>query len=404
MGLLGAIALCAACAGPSGSGSAPASPPPSTAEAQAITRVVDSAMASDHLKAVIVRVTVDGRDILTRASGESMTGVPATTDMHFRNGAVAISYVATLLLRLVDDKKVSLDDKVSRWLPEIPYSDQVTLGQLAQMTSGYVDYVTTPELAAQQYAQPFRQFTPEELVAISVKHPLLYRPGTNWNYSHTNYVILGLALEKITGQPVSTSLQDMVLGPLGLTNTRDPGTPAIPEPALHAYTSERRQFLAIPPGTPFSEDSTYWNPSWTITRGAIETTTIDDLNATAVAIGSGRLLSPQSYQAMLSKDLIGRSTTLPGCTTCFPQSRNYTYGLGIVSTGDWVMQNPLFAGEAGSFAYLPSRKVAIAVAVTFDQAAFDPTTGDYKNSADRLWRKIAAALVPDDAPPIPPGA
>jgi CubicO group peptidase (beta-lactamase class C family) len=263
--------------------------------------------------------------------------------------------------------------------------------------------VTTPELTARQYAEPFRNFTPEELIAISTKHPLLYPPGTNWNYSHTNYVILGLALEKITGQPVSTLLQDKVLGPLGLTRTTDPGTPTIPEPALHAYTSERRQFLGIPADTPFYEDSTYWNPSWTITRGAIQSTTIEDLNATAVAVGSGKLLSPPSYQAMLSKDMIGKSTKLPGCTTCFPQSANYTYGLGIVSTGNWVMQNPLFAGEAGSFAYLPSRKVAIAVAVTFDQAAFDPTTGAYKNSADLLWRKIATALVPDDAPPIPPG-
>ncbi len=360
--------------------------------------------ASAHLKAVIVRVTIDGREVVTHAVGDSMAGVPATTDMHFRNGAVAISYVATLLLKLVDEKQVSLDDKVSTWLPDIPHSGQVTLGQLAQMTSGYVDYVTTPELTAEQYADPFRNFTPEELVAIGAKHPLLYQPGTNWNYSHTNYVILGLALEKITGRPMAALLQDEVLGPLGLTHTTDPGTPAIPDPALHAYTSERRQFLGVPAGTPFSEDSTYWNPSWTITRGAIESTTIADLDTTAVGIGSGKLLSPQSYQAMLTKDLIGKTTALPGCTTCFPQSVGYAYGLGIVSTGDWVMQNPLFAGEAGAFAYLPSRRVAVAVAVTFDPDAFDPTTGAYKNAADLLARRIGGVLVPDDAPPVPPGS
>lgn len=400
--LVAMIALCTACSGPPSPGAGPAQPDP--AQAEAVMDVVHSVMASAHLRAAIVRVTVDGREVVTRAVGESMTGVPATTDMHFRNGAVAISYVATLLLQLVDERRVSLEDKLSRWLPDIPYSDQVTLGQLAQMTSGYVDYVSTPELTARQYAEPFRTFTPEELIAISTRSALLYPPGTNWNYSHTNYVILGLALERITGQPVSTLLQDKVLRPLGLTDTIDPGNPTIPEPALHAYTSERRQFLGVPAGTPFSEESTYWNPSWTITRGAVQTTTIEDLDATAVGIGGGRLLSPQSYQTMLSKNLIGRTTPLPGCTTCFPQSPNYTYGLGIVSTGNWVMQNPLFAGEAGSFAYLPSRRVAIAVAVTFDQAAFDPTTGDYKNAADLLWRKIAAELVPDDAPPIPPGA
>ena len=98
-------------------------------------------MAERHLKAVIVRVTVDGKEVLTQAVGDSMTGVPATPQMHFRNGAVAISYVSTLLLKLVDDKKVSLDDKMSKWLPDFPHADQVTLGQLAQMTSGYPDYV-----------------------------------------------------------------------------------------------------------------------------------------------------------------------------------------------------------------------------------------------------------------------
>jgi CubicO group peptidase (beta-lactamase class C family) len=198
-------------------------------------------------------------------------------------------------------------------------------------------------------------------------------------------------------------MQEKVLGPLGLKNTTDPGTPAIPEPALHAFTSERRQPLGVPAGKPFYEESTYWNPSWTITHGAIQTTNIYDVNATAVAVGTGKLLSRESYDKMVSKDLIGKTTTVAGCTTCSPQSPTYAYGLGIVSTGNWLMQNPLFFGEGGAFAYLPSQKVAIAVAVTFDQSAYDPTTGFAKNTNDVLWRKIAAALVPDDPPPIPPG-
>ena len=84
-----------------------------------------------------------------------MTGVPATTGMHFRNGAVAISYVSTLLLKLVDENKVSLDDKLSTWLPEMPNADRVTLGQLAQMTSGYRDYVIgNPEFDAATLRKP----------------------------------------------------------------------------------------------------------------------------------------------------------------------------------------------------------------------------------------------------------
>lgn len=148
------------------------------AQADAVMKIVRDTMAESHLKAVIVRVTVDGKEIVTQALGESMTGVPATTDMHFRNGAVAISYVSTLLLQLVDEKEVSLDDTVSKWLPDIPHADRVTLRQLAQMTSGYVDYVIgNTEFAEALYAAPFRNWTPEELLAFATSKPLLYEPG-----------------------------------------------------------------------------------------------------------------------------------------------------------------------------------------------------------------------------------
>ena len=104
---------------------------------------------------------------------------------------------------------------------------------------------------------------------------------------------------------------------------------------------------------------------------------------------------------MVTKDLIGKTTTIDGCLTCLPQQPAYTYGLGIVSSGNWLLQNPLFAGESGAFAYLPSQKIAIAVAVTYEPEAF-PADGNELNSADFLWRKIATALVPDEAPEIPP--
>jgi CubicO group peptidase (beta-lactamase class C family) len=368
---------------------------------------VQDNIAKRNLRAAIVRVTIDGKEIITKAYGESMTGVPATTDMHFRNGAVAISYVSTLLLQLVDEKKVSLDDKISKWVPQIPHSDEVTLGQLAQMTSGYPDYVLgNPDAGPNLYTNPFRQWTTDEILAIVADDPLYYPPGTNWNYAHTNYVILGLALEKITGKPVTELMQEKVLGPLGLQNTSgNNGTPAIPAPALHAFTSERKGFLGIPPGTRFYEESTFWNPSWTITHGAIQTTNIFDLDTTAQAIGTGKLLSPESYQKMVSTDLRGKTSTLPTCPqTCIPQGESYSYGLGIVETGNWLLQDPLFSGEAGAFAYLPSQKVAVSVAVTFKEDAFSPDDGSYTeatgaNAADLLWREIATALVPNDPPP-----
>jgi CubicO group peptidase (beta-lactamase class C family) len=399
--VVSAFLVLSACARPA---ERPSSPPPTvdTAKVDAVMKIVTDTMAEQHLKAVIVRVSIDGRELLTRAVGESMTGVPATPAMHFRNGAVAISYVSTLLLRLVDKGTVSLDDKLSKWLPDVPNADRVTLGQLAQMTSGYVDYVIgNTKFNDAFYRDPFRQWEPDGLLSFATSKPLLYEPGTNWNYAHTNYVLLGQALEKATGQDMPTLLHDEVLKPLGLTNTANSFTPEIPAPILHAFSSERRQALQIPSGTPFYEESTYWNPSWTITHGAIQTTNIYDMEATAVGIGSGKLLSKKSYDLLVSTDLRGKTHPLPGCTTCAELNDGYTYGMGLVISGDWLLQNPLFAGEAAVEAYLPSKKIAIAVAVTYQPEAFDDQ-GNYANAADPLFRKIGAELAPDDAPPVPP--
>jgi len=151
-------------------------------------------------------------------------------------------------------------------------------------------------------------------------------------------------------------------------------------------------------------ESTYWNPSWTITHGAIQTTNIFDLDKTAIAIGTDKLLSAESYKKMVSTELRGKTTAQPNCpATCFAQNDNYSYGLGIVETGNWLMQDPRFSGEAGAFAYLPSQKVAVSVAVTFAEEAFGPD-GSYPeatgpNGADLIWRAIGALVAPNDPPP-----
>ncbi len=388
-------------AGPVQASIAEEAPASASPQAGAILRIVRQRMAADHLRAVIVRVTIDGQEVVTEAMGESMTGVPATKDMHVRNGAIAISYVATLLLQLVDENRVSLDDRLSRWLPEIPNAERVTLGQLARMTSGYRDYVIGNAAFDQTLLEnPFRQFTVQELLAYADLQTLWYEPGTSWNYAHTNYVLLGLALERITGRTIPVLMQERIFGPLELRHTRDPGgTPAIAPPVLHAFSSERRQALGIKAGTRFSEESTFWNPSWTITRGAVQFTTIHDMATSAEAIGTGRLLSPQSHRLQIAPTLRGFGRPIEGCATCATLSDYYTYGIGIVLSGPWLLQNPLFSGQAGVMAYLPSQKIAIAVAVTFDEAAFD-ASGAYCNAADDIFRAIGAQLAPEQPPPV----
>ncbi|MCD6032257.1 MAG: D-alanyl-D-alanine carboxypeptidase [Thermomicrobiales bacterium] len=367
----------------------------------AILAIAREIMAQQDTKAVILRVTIDGQEIVTAALGESMIGVPATTDMHFRNGAVAIFYVATLLLMLVDQGVVTLDDPLANWLPELPDSDAVTLRMLANMTAGYPDFEQSPKLNMMLYTDPFRQWTPEEQIALGMETPRVFAPGTNWDYSHSDYVILGQALEKITGQPLDVALQEQVLGPLGLRNTANWTTPEIPAPVLHAFSSERRQVLGIPDGTQFYEESTFWNPSWTFARGAIQTTDIVDMTTTAEAVGEGTLLSPESHAAQIAPDLIGFGSPLEGCPACHTLDTTYSYGLGVVISGDWILQNPLFGGYGAVAAYLPPAKIAVAVATTFGEEAFDET-GDYRYSTHQdICAAIGNHLAPEHPLPTP---
>jgi len=367
-----------------------------------VASVVESAMEDMHLKAVLVEVRIGDETVTSDAFGESMTGVPATTDMHFRNGAVAFSYISNLLLQYVDDGTVSLDDTIDEWVPELPESDEVTLLMLTNQTTGYPDFEQNADWLAAYNADPFHLFTYEERIEYAFSTPLQFAPGTNWSYAHTNFMILGHILEKVGGRPLDEQIQDEVLTPLGLTETAAYTTSYIPEPVLHAFSSERRQALGVPAGAAFIEESSFWNPAWGTPIGLAQTTTISDMAATAIAIGTGELLTDESYHAMTDSKLIGFGERLPICEpSCFTQVDGYNYGLGVVRSGEWILQNPLLSGYSAAEAYLPSEKIAIAVANTFEPEAFD-CNGVYANTADTLFRLIAARIAPDDAPPIAP--
>ena len=204
-------------------------------------------MTTYDLNALIVRVTADGENVFTGAFGESVTGVPATPEMHYRNGAFAFTYIAHIVSQMVDEGIVSYDDTLSTWLPDLPSADAITLRNLLNMTSGYADYVYQPELLDGTGLDPFRQWTSEEMIEIGTSVPLYFEPGTNWGYSHTNYVILGRVLEQIAGKPMAEIMQEYIVEPMGLTNTSsNENTPLIPEPVLHSFSSERREVDADP--------------------------------------------------------------------------------------------------------------------------------------------------------------
>jgi CubicO group peptidase (beta-lactamase class C family) len=369
---------------------------PAASKRTRIDAAIRTAFRTHGIHAVIVQATVDGKTVIKKAYGESMTGVPATVDMHFRNGNVAAMYMSTLLLKLVDQGEVKLDDPVSKFLSGLPDGDRVTLRMLAGMTAGYEDYVRQPEFPPTLYANPFAPFTTQQQLDLGLSNPIQFTPGTNFAYAHTNYVILGLALEQITGLPLQTALRRFVLRPLGLRNTTASQTAAIPEPVLHTFTSERRRFLGIPAGTSFVEESTFWNPSWTFARGSVETSDIADLTRSAIGIGQGKLLTRRSYRLQMSPRIgFGRTES---CPLCRRLTRETGYGLGVFRNGSWLAAQPLFAGLGSVAAYLPSKRISIAVAVALSEGAFD-SNGDPTNYSKALYSQIGAILAPDDPPP-----
>ena len=375
---------------------APANAQPEAASAQAakIDEIVRNAMATRNVRAAIVKVTKGDRVVVRKAYGPSMTGVPATPDMHFRNGAVAFAYLGTLLMRFVDQKKVKLDDTVDKWMPNLRDSDKVTLKMLANQTSGYPDYETDPKFVAAFIADPFQIFTFQQRLDIAFSRTSQFAPGKNWSYAHTNFMILGEILAKVGKKPLDILLRDEVLIPMGLKDTVGTQTSEIPSPVFHTFSAERI--------TPHYEEATFWNTQWGTPMGANQTTTIDDLITTAVAVGTGKLLSKESHQEMTNSKLIGFGERLPGCQpSCFKQTVAYNYGLGVVRSGDWILQNPLLSGLGAVEAYLPSEKVAIAIAVTLQRSAYE-SKANFSNPANPMFQEISAIMAPGHSAPARP--
>jgi D-alanyl-D-alanine carboxypeptidase len=368
--LLGSSATHAAQACPAGEVAVAESCVPAAEATARIDAIVREAMAKHRLKAVLAGVSVGDEPLLLDAWGESMTGVPARPDMHFRNGAVAIAYIGTVLLQLHDKGVLNVDDALSKWFPDYPRAEKITLTMLINGTSGYPDYVTYRKFIDLFYADPFRRWTPDGLVALALEQKMRCEPGACWSYAHTNFVILGKVLEKASGRPLEDLIREGILEPLALRGTRSEETAIIREPVLHSFDAERGKY----------EESTYWNPSWTLARGAIMTSNVADILTSAAAVATGRLVSPASHALQLA----------PLTAKFQPWSASRFYGLGVFMVNGWIVQNPSFAGYAATMAYLPSRKLAIVVSTTMlDGASLDG------NSSTDVLKDIAAYLAPE---------
>jgi len=283
-------------------------------------KVLDDTRATGGFPGVIALVrSPQGTWIGTSGTiGEGLDDAPTPTD-HTRVGSLTKTMTATVILQLSEEGLLDLNAPIGNYVPGMPNGDTATLQQLAEMTSGIAPYTTSDVFQQQLFADPLKVWTPEELVAFEQGQPAEFAPGEGWQYSNTNYVLLGMVIEQVTGKPIADVYQERLFGPLGMTNTTFPGSSnAIADPHLRVLT-EQGQADGV------TADATDWNPSEAFTAGEV-ISTLEDLEIWANALFTGEgILEPATQQ--MRRDSINR--TIP------PNSATAGYGFGIGDMGGW---------------------------------------------------------------------
>ncbi|WP_026421889.1 serine hydrolase domain-containing protein [Actinokineospora inagensis] len=261
--------------------------------------------------AAFVRVD-DGRGRaveIARQAGWTRRDHELSVQDRVRMGSNTKTVVATLVLQQVAEGKLALTDPVSKWLPgAVPGGDNITLRMLLNHTSGLADYLNNPAVLPAVLGQDPKQWTPQELVAAGVALGPLFTPGAHFSYSNTNYIALGLVLEKATGRSLADLIQDRIARPLRLTNTYL--TTANKKGGMaHGYEPDAAHLAPLlPPGVPAGTgfagpehnehvDTTWVNNSTEWAAGGI-VSTAEEWARFQSALLSGKLLPPAQLAEM----------------------------------------------------------------------------------------------------------
>ncbi|BCJ51927.1 serine hydrolase [Actinoplanes sp. NBRC 14428] len=292
------------------------------------------AMLKYGMPGVLAEVDTPRGNVTVRSGyGDLAKRTPVPWNAKFRIGSFTKSYVAATLLQLVGERKVSLEDKVDRYLPGVVEGNgndgrKITVRQLLQHTSGlpeYTDgmdtYTSLPNFQKGRYDS----WTDKELVALAMKFPPKFKPGAEWSYSNTNYTLAGMIIEKVTRHTWQHEVRKRIVAPLGLRDTSLPGTKlTVPKPHAVGYTRFPGP-NATEENPDWSEqvDATILNPSYGGAAGEMISTT-DDGNKFLKALMRGKVLRPAQLREMLR--------TVPTPEIYHSQLPGLRYGLGIM----WV--------------------------------------------------------------------
>jgi D-alanyl-D-alanine carboxypeptidase len=333
----------AQCSTPEASATATLSPFPPD-EQLALDQIVASRVGGQMVPGAVAGVAIPGRGSWVRAQGiaDLRTAAPIATDDHFRIASVSKTFTATVILQLVDEGKLALDDTLEPYVPGIPNGSEITIRQVLQMTAGIFDYSLDEQVVVDYDRDPTILITPEDVVAIVERHGPDFAPGASLSYSDTNYFLLGLVIEQVTGMGAVQALQEYVFTPLGLTETSLPAAPEMPAPFARGYIATSATDDAL-------RDVTLSNPLTAWTAGGI-VSTLADLLVWAEALGAGTLLTPETQRERLRFEPVPGGSRLP-----------VGYGLGIMDVAGFVGHNGAIYGYSTWVLYDPESQGSLVV-------------------------------------------
>ena len=306
------------------------------------------AQVSTFAPAVVVAVRgPEGTWTKAYGTADLVADVPATTDMYARVASVTKSFVGTALLQLADEGRLSLDDAIDDYVPNVPNGSHVTLRELVTMTSGLPNYADDAAWWDAFVGDPTAPWAPEDLLATAWAMPTSFAPGSDMEYSNTNFVLLGLVIERVTGMPLAEALQTQILDPLHLDGTTYPTDATMPTPHLGGYT--------LNPGPTMDDtwvDASGWNPSAAGASGAM-ISRADDLLTWGRVLATGQGMLPASAQ---KERLAALGTTNLGL--------GEFYGQAIICTDQWIGHDGNISGYNTMMRYNSDTDTTIVVEAT----------------------------------------
>ncbi|MEO7086208.1 MAG: serine hydrolase domain-containing protein [Gemmatimonadaceae bacterium] len=315
----------------------------------AIRATIDSAaravLSRTGAPSASVAVVRDGQIVYTNAYGSAHLdpAMPATTSMRYSIGSVSKQFTATAVLLLAERHKLSLDDKLSRWLPDVTRANEITVRQILSMTSGIQDYWP------QDYVMPtmLQPVTAAKIVAEWAHKPLDFAPGTKWQYSNTNYVIAGLIVEKASGMGLVDFLKKEIFTPLHMESVA-----IIDDGALGPSDPQRYLRYALGPPRVAPKEG----KGWLFAAGELAMTP-SDLAKWDISVIDKKILTPASYAIQQTNTLLKDGT-------------GTGYGLGVdvgmLNGHRLVSHNGEVSGFTTQNSIFPDDRAAVVVVANLD--------------------------------------